>query len=111
VEPWFQLNCTEEHRKKLRRALGWLCNSSPHPKIWTLPGLPFDSGTNTATWEAGVLESSNAAIPGTLIRDVIPFEKSFGSKNWTSFVANRHAEDSSGQKRIDGHEALVMDFW
>jgi len=62
----------------------------------------FDSGTNTATWEAGVLESSNAAIPGTLIRDVIPFEKSFGSKNWTSFVANRHAEDSSGQKRIDG---------
>lgn len=62
----------------------------------------FDSGTNTATWEAGVLESSNAATPGTLIRDVIPFEKSFWSKNWTSFVAKRHAEDSSGQKRIDG---------
>ena len=60
------------------------------------------SGTNTATWEAGVLESSNAATPGTLIRDVIPLEKSFGSKNWTSFVAKRQAEDSSGEKRIDG---------
>lgn len=62
----------------------------------------FDSGTYTATYEPGVFESSNAAIPGTLSRWTIPLEKSRGSKNCTSFVAIRHATASSELNRIDG---------
>lgn len=62
----------------------------------------FDSGTKTATYAPGVLESSTPATPGTLNRYAIPFEKSPGSKNWTSLVNSRHAITSSMLNCMEG---------
>lgn len=62
----------------------------------------LDSGTNTATWDAGALESSTAATPGTLVRETIPLEKSPASKNWISLVARRHATSSLELNLIEG---------
>ena len=62
----------------------------------------LDSGTNAATRDPGALESSTPAIPGILIRCVIPLEKSAASKICTSFVARRHATASSALNLIEG---------
>ena len=69
---------------------------------WACEPRTLDSGTNAATWDPGVLESSIAARPGTLIRWTTPLEKSRASKNWISLVANRHAIASSELNRIEG---------